>query len=79
MQGTKACPGVIPRVVEVRISSNAYSMVHDYKMLLWQAMFEQKVALQKSNVELAVSYMEIYKDECYDLLVDRETVRSNVY
>ncbi|KAJ8594963.1 kinesin-domain-containing protein [Rhizopogon salebrosus TDB-379] len=53
MQGTKACPGVIPRVVE--------------------AMFEQKVALQKSNVELAVSYMEIYKDECYDLLVDRET------
>ncbi|OAX36355.1 kinesin-domain-containing protein [Rhizopogon vinicolor AM-OR11-026] len=53
MQGTKACPGVIPRVVE--------------------AMFEQKAVLQKSNVELAVSYMEIYKDECYDLLVDRET------
>ncbi|KAG1805308.1 P-loop containing nucleoside triphosphate hydrolase protein [Suillus subaureus] len=53
MQGTKACPGVIPRVVE--------------------AMFEQKAALLRSNVELAVSYMEIYKDECYDLLVDRET------
>lgn len=53
MQGTKAYPGVIPRVVE--------------------AMFEQKAALLKSNVELAVSYMEIYKDECYDLLVDRET------
>ncbi|KAG2143088.1 P-loop containing nucleoside triphosphate hydrolase protein [Suillus clintonianus] len=53
MQGTRACPGVIPRVVE--------------------AMFEQKAALLKSNVELAVSYMEIYKDECYDLLVDRET------
>jgi len=40
-------------------------------------MFEQKAALQRSNVELAVSYMEIYKDECYDLLVDRETVRAN--
>ncbi|KAG1855680.1 P-loop containing nucleoside triphosphate hydrolase protein [Suillus subalutaceus] len=53
MQGTKACPGVIPRVVE--------------------AMFEQKAVLLRSNVELAVSYMEIYKDECYDLLVDRET------
>jgi hypothetical protein len=40
-------------------------------------MFEQKAALLRSNVELAVSYMEIYKDECYDLLVDRETVCSN--
>jgi hypothetical protein len=40
-------------------------------------MFEQKAALQRSNVELAVSYMEIYKDECYDLLVDRETVCPN--
>lgn len=53
MQGTKAQPGVIPRVVE--------------------AMFEQKASLQRSSVELSVSYMEIYKDEVYDLLVNRET------
>ncbi|KAH7886963.1 P-loop containing nucleoside triphosphate hydrolase protein [Phlebopus sp. FC_14] len=53
MQGTKAQPGVIPRVVE--------------------AMFHQKAALQRSSVGLAISYMEIYKDEVYDLLVNRET------
>ncbi|KAF8552102.1 kinesin-domain-containing protein [Imleria badia] len=53
MQGTKAQPGVIPRVVE--------------------AMFLQKAALQRSSVELAVSYMEIYKDEVYDLFVTRES------
>ncbi|KIK86017.1 hypothetical protein PAXRUDRAFT_831932 [Paxillus rubicundulus Ve08.2h10] len=53
MQGTKAQPGVIPRVVK--------------------AMFLQKDALERSSVELAVSYMEIYKDEVYDLLVNRET------
>lgn len=38
-------------------------------------MFLQKAALQRSSVELAVSYMEIYKDEVYDLFVNRETVR----
>ena len=43
--------------------------------LLFQAMFLQKAALQRSSVELAVSYMEIYKDEVYDLFVNRETVR----
>lgn len=37
-------------------------------------MFEQKASLQRSSVELSVSYMEIYKDEVYDLLVNRETV-----
>lgn len=40
-----------------------------------QAMFLQKAALQRSSVELAVSYMEIYKDEVYDLFVNRESVR----
>lgn len=38
-------------------------------------MFLHKAALQRSSVELAVSYMEIYKDEVYDLLVNRESVR----
>lgn len=38
-------------------------------------MFLHKAALRCSDAELAVSYMEIYKDEVYDLLVNRETVR----
>lgn len=38
-------------------------------------MFLQKAALQRTSVELAVSYMEIYKDEVYDLFVNRESVR----
>ncbi|KAI6127555.1 kinesin-domain-containing protein [Pisolithus thermaeus] len=38
-----------------------------------EAMFQQKASLQKSRVELSVSYMEIYKDEVYDLFVNRET------
>ncbi|KAI9569943.1 P-loop containing nucleoside triphosphate hydrolase protein [Boletus coccyginus] len=38
-----------------------------------EAMFLQKAALQRSSVELAVSYMEIYKDEVYDLFVHRES------
>lgn len=38
-----------------------------------EAMFQQKASLQKSRVELSVSYMEIYKDEVYDLFVNRDT------
>lgn len=30
--------------------------------------------MKEANVLLQVSYMEIYKDECYDLLVTRENV-----
>ncbi|KAF9553564.1 kinesin-domain-containing protein [Agrocybe pediades] len=52
MQGTRAEPGVIPRVV--------------------QAMFEKKGAIERFNTSLEISYMEIYKDEVYDLLVNRE-------
>ncbi|KAF9010276.1 P-loop containing nucleoside triphosphate hydrolase protein [Cyathus striatus] len=52
MQGTKADPGIIPRVV--------------------RAMFDKKSHIQCYETSLAVSYMEIYKDEVYDLLVARE-------
>ncbi|KAG8216883.1 P-loop containing nucleoside triphosphate hydrolase protein [Butyriboletus roseoflavus] len=38
-----------------------------------EAMFLQKAALQRTSVELVVSYMEIYKDEVYDLFVNRES------
>ncbi|TFK19328.1 kinesin-domain-containing protein [Coprinopsis marcescibilis] len=57
MQGTRAEPGVIPRVL--------------------RTMFEKKPRTSPTGgvyrTELAVSYMEIYKDEVYDLLVARES------
>lgn len=37
-----------------------------------QAMFEKKGQLLQYQTSLSVSYMEIYKDEVYDLLVTRE-------
>ncbi|KAG5353129.1 hypothetical protein C0989_010151 [Termitomyces sp. Mn162] len=37
-----------------------------------QAMFDKKEMISGYNVSLFVSYMEIYKDEVYDLLVTRE-------
>ncbi|KAG6906300.1 hypothetical protein DXG01_014669 [Tephrocybe rancida] len=37
-----------------------------------RAMFDRKVATTGYDVTLLVSYMEIYKDEVYDLLVTRE-------
>ena len=41
-------------------------------------MFEKKSMIENYNISLAVSYMEIYKDEVYDLLVTRENVRLTV-
>jgi kinesin family member 22 len=38
-------------------------------------MFRQKSHLQDYETSLAMSYMEIYKDDVYDLLVTRENVR----
>lgn len=40
-----------------------------------QALFHKQSGLRRYRSELAVSYMEIYKDEVYDLLVNRENVR----
>ena len=37
-------------------------------------MFMKQAHLRRYSVTLAVSYMEIYKDEVYDLLVTRENV-----
>ncbi|KAF7970934.1 hypothetical protein HWV62_22580 [Athelia sp. TMB] len=52
MQGTKADPGVIPRVV--------------------RTMFLKQSQLRRYTAKLSVTYMEIYKDDVYDLLVTRE-------
>ena len=38
-------------------------------------MFGQKPQLQDCHTTLSMSYMEIYKDEVYDLLVTRDNVR----
>ncbi|KAL5496032.1 hypothetical protein ACEPAH_3125 [Sanghuangporus vaninii] len=53
IQGTKAQPGIIPRVV--------------------RDIFERSRAVDDSEVDISVSYMEIYKEEAYDLLVDRDS------
>lgn len=37
-------------------------------------MFEKKDGIYQYQTSLTVSYMEIYKDEVYDLLVTRENV-----
>jgi hypothetical protein len=34
----------------------------------------QHTGLQLDGIQFEVSYMEIYKDECYDLFVARESV-----
>ena len=70
MQGTKAEPGVIPRVVRV---SNLLLEVKAISIRLLQGIFEKKETIQKFQTSLSVSYMEIYKDEVYDLFVTRES------
>jgi len=37
-------------------------------------MFEHKGKMHEYDVVVSVSYMEIYREEVYDLFVDRETV-----
>ncbi|EJC98206.1 kinesin-domain-containing protein [Fomitiporia mediterranea MF3/22] len=53
IQGSKAQPGVIPRVVK--------------------DIFERSETIENAEIGLSVSYMEIYKEEAYDLLVDRDS------
>ncbi|KAI0254619.1 P-loop containing nucleoside triphosphate hydrolase protein [Lactifluus subvellereus] len=38
-----------------------------------EALFDHKQKMCEYDISLSVSYMEIYRDEIYDLLVDRET------
>ena len=74
MQGTKSDPGVIPRVV--RVSGTLTLSPYPSKRLR-QGIFEKRQYLQQYQTALEVSYMEIYKDEVYDLLVTRENVRAS--
>ena len=45
------------------------------KLTYVQTLFERKREMHDYDVTLSASYMEIYRDEVYDLFVDRETVR----
>jgi len=72
MQGTKAEPGVIPRVVRVSCIANTRHL--QTLNLSQQALFEKKGAIKHLQTSLSISYMEIYKDDVYDLLVTRENV-----
>jgi hypothetical protein len=44
------------------------------KLTYVKALFERKRQMHGYDVTLSASYMEIYRDEVYDLFVDRETV-----
>ena len=43
-----------------------------------EALFQKQLDFDRDTVDLAISYMEIYKDEVYDLLVARDNVRDLV-
>jgi Kinesin-like protein len=70
MQGTKSDPGVIPRVVRASFSFS----LHSPPECSFQAMFAKKSHIERYQTSLSMSYMEIYKDDVYDLLVTRENV-----
>ncbi|EIN08651.1 kinesin-domain-containing protein [Punctularia strigosozonata HHB-11173 SS5] len=74
MQGTPDEPGVIPRVLQELFACR-------------EALTSASAAttgVRLDSIEFSVSYMEIYKDECYDLFVARESapklpVRENEF
>lgn len=61
-------------LMEPAFVANLYFMVSHPS--LSQAMFEKMDHIHQYETSLAVSYMEIYKDEVYDLLVTRENVST---
>jgi kinesin family member 22 len=69
MQGSRQQPGVTPRAVEVC----GWFWGTFQNLMSIEALFEYRQTC-KDDASLSVSYMEIYKDEVFDLLVDRESV-----
>lgn len=45
------------------------------RLLSWQALFDRSNQYSQYQISFSMSYMELYKDEPYDLLVTRENVR----
>lgn len=71
IQGTRAQPGIIPRVVKVRISATIFVMQTNGDL---KDLFRRSATIAGTGISLSISYMEIYKEDAYDLLVERESV-----
>ncbi|KAA1472399.1 kinesin-domain-containing protein [Dentipellis sp. KUC8613] len=41
-----------------------------------RALFERRTSIEQRETSISVSYMEIYKDEVYDLMVDRDNAQK---
>ncbi|TFY70314.1 hypothetical protein EVG20_g2693 [Dentipellis fragilis] len=41
-----------------------------------RALFERRASIEQHQTSISVSYMEIYKDEVYDLMVDRDNAQK---
>jgi hypothetical protein len=72
MQGTPEEPGVIPRVVKV--GTRCLRRTNAWLSTTKQAMFDRRGELGLADASLTMSYIEIYKDEVYDLLGNRAEV-----
>ena len=73
MQGTPVQPGIIPRVMHVcRMVADIAD--HSIKLPVTQEILHRPHPDPSKKLSFNVSYFEIYKDEVYDLLGDRETV-----
>ncbi|KAF7426431.1 hypothetical protein PC9H_008799 [Pleurotus ostreatus] len=59
MQGSKSAPGVIPRTVQAIFAHR-------------RRLVDATPTLVPEDISINMSYMEIYKDDVYDLLVTRE-------
>lgn len=78
IQGTAEQPGIIPRVVNV-CCFHVFILAQHVFIHMTQALLERKREMYRSAVSLSLSYMEIYKDEAYDLLVPKETVLQDLF
>lgn len=73
MQGTPTQPGIIPRVMHVR-GTTVFARLREIKLPSFQEILHRPHPDPNKKLTFSVSYFEIYKDEVYDLLGDRETV-----
>ena len=66
-------PGIIPRVVKVSIGLSLLAG----RLTTSKDLFQRTGAITDAQVSVSISYMEIYKEDAYDLLVERESVSGN--
>ena len=79
IQGTKDQPGIIPRVVRVSCLRKTFPKLGLIVYSRDKDIFERSEADRDAETTIFVSYMEIYKEEAYDLLVDRDSVAYLYY